>query len=776
MLSATSSPVLTPRVVTLLSLFVTPGVSAQQIDLPAAASASDSALARTMPELAQRVLTLYRDTNRDRYLDNRFRLQIVSGNYVEAGQSLTALRALRGGPNRPPSGNVQYEVYAAAKLEEAATRSSFDEAFRRSFRTIIGRLDDQTAAHQVPWVFGTSLTVVQGNLSSALDRQRGKTTIALSEAIDLVRTYLAAEAYRSFRPLIGDLQEEDDRHRYLIDKDILVRTPDGAAICVAVVRSRGASDRLPALLNFTIYADPNHTLSEARRTASHGYAGVEGLTRGKGCSPNKPVPIEHDGRDAAAVIDWISRQPWSDGRVGMYGGSYEGFTQWAAAKHLPHALKAMMPSVTFAPGVDFPMDGNVFMNYAYPWPFYTTNGKALDDSTYYDSERWGRLNHDWYVSGRAYRDLDRIDGTPNPIFGRWLDHPSYDAFWQSLIPYKKDFARIDIPVLTTTGYYDSGQIGALHYFTQHYKHNRAAQHYLVIGPYDHVRGQRGTISPLGATMAVLRGYELDPAAQIDMGELRYQWFDYVLRSGPKPALLKDKVNYEVMGANVWKHAPSLAAMADRTLRFHLSAVRAGAVYRLTELNPAGDGFVTQTVDLADRSDVSRMAPGGGVIDQSLDDWNIVDKAPNIGHAIEFLSDPFAKPTELSGLFSGRLDFITNKKDFDFSVTLFELTPKGEYFQLSYHWARASFVADRSHRRLLVPGKRQHLNFTSGRLTSRRLPPGSRLVVVLAVIKQPGEQINYGTGKDVSLETLADATEPLRIQWFDHSFIGIPVRQ
>ena len=74
-------------------------------------------------------------------------------------------------------------------------------------------------------------------------------------------------------------------------------------------------------------------LDEARRTASNGYAGVEGLTRGKGCSPDAPVPYEHDGSDAAAVIDPISRQPWSDGRVGMYGGSYEGFTQWAAAKH-----------------------------------------------------------------------------------------------------------------------------------------------------------------------------------------------------------------------------------------------------------------------------------------------------------------------------------------------------------------------------------------------------------------------------------------------------------
>ena len=62
-------------------------------------------------------------------------------------------------------------------------------------------------------------------------------------------------------------------------------------------------------------------------------------------------------------------------------------------------------------------------------------------------------------------------------------------------------------------------------------------------------------------------------ARIDLGELRYQWFDYLFKGAPKPALLKDKVNYEVMGANVWKHAPSLAAMGDRRLTLHLSAER-----------------------------------------------------------------------------------------------------------------------------------------------------------------------------------------------------------
>jgi putative CocE/NonD family hydrolase len=613
---------------------------------------------------------------------------------------------------------------------------------------------------------GVDPSGLQQNLNDALAPLKGESLVMLADAVKVIRAHQDVQVFQSFAPLAAELMAEDDQRRYVIERDIPVRTPDGATVCALVVRPRAATGRIPALLNFTIYADPHTLLDEARRTASHGYAGVEGLTRGKGCSPDAPVPYEHDGTDADAVIDWISRQAWSDGRVGMYGGSYEGFTQWAAAKRLPQALKALMPSVTAAPGIDVPMEGNVFQSFVYYWPFYTTNNKTLDNGPYNDRGRWWRMNRAWYVSGRAYRDLDGIEGTPNPLFDRWLAHPSYDAYWQGMIPYGKEFARIDIPVLTTTGYYDDGQIGALWYFQQHAQYRPGAESYLLIGPYDHDRGQRGTYSRLGNPQTNLRGYETDPVAQIDLGELRYEWFDHVFRGAPKPAILKDRVNYEVMGANEWKHAPSLAAMAERTLRLHLSAARSGDDFRLSARKPAGGASIPLRVDLADRKDIERIVPGGGIVDKEID---------RVGSLV-FTSDPFPRPIEVSGLFSGRLDFVTDKKDFDFAIELYEKTAKGEYVQLSYFMARASYVRDRSHRQLLVPGRREQLDVRSGRLTSRRFQPGSRLVAVLRIIKAPGAQINYGSGKDVSDETLADAGEPLKIEVSGESFLDIPVRR
>jgi predicted acyl esterase len=82
--------------------------------------------------------------------------------------------------------------------------------------------------------------------------------------------------------------------------------------------------------------------------------------------------------------------------------------------------------------------------------------------------------------------IDAIDGTPNPLLQRWLSHPSYDRYWQAMVPYKGDFAHINIPVLSITGYYDDAQISAMQYFRQHTELGRNPEHYLVIGPYDHL--------------------------------------------------------------------------------------------------------------------------------------------------------------------------------------------------------------------------------------------------------------------------------------------------
>jgi putative CocE/NonD family hydrolase len=743
-------------------------IAAQSFPLAGADLADSGALARAMPPLAAQVLAALPARGRVTALDDSFRLKLVAGRFDDAAEGREALRELRSGAAAAPqarAADVQYGIYARARSLEASSGRPFAETYARAFRDAFAGLDDRVSALVIRALGAGRLA--EDGLRAAIARQRGKDVIALPDALALLRAYQVAESYRGLGPLLPPLVAEDDLRRYVVATNVRIHTPDGATLCAMLVRPRSAAARVPALLQFTIYADSASLFGDARRTAANGYAAVMGFTRGKACSPDRPVPYVYDGADAVTVIEWISRQPWSDGRVGMYGGSYSGMPPWAAAKRRPEALKAIMVGAPVAPGLDVPMEGNIVWSFVYPWPFYTTDTKGLDDSTYSDGARWSRLYHAWYASGRAYRDLDRIDGTPNPIWDEWLAHPTYDAYWRAMIPYRTEFARIDIPVLLTAGYYYGGPGAALYYFTQHRKYRPRTEDYLVIGPYDHFQAQRGVVSALGDTATVLNGYEIDPVARMDItADLRYQWFDYVLRGGPKPALLRDRVNYEVVNGNEWKHAPSIAAMSNGTLRFYLSPMRSGGSYRLTPRPAPAHSAIPLAVDLADRSDSDRIVPGGGVADTVID----------ASSGIELVSDPLTRATELSGLFSGRLDFVANKRDFDFAISLYELTRDGIYLQLPPFQLRASFAGDPAHRRLLTPGARRRLDFRSIRLMSHRCRPESRLVMVLQIVKGSGQQINYGTGKDVSDETIADAGRPLRIRWYADSYLELPVRR
>lgn len=748
-----------------LWLAATPAV-AQQIDIPAQIT-DQAALPQVMPRFAKAFIA-FDQSAVSKNPTTLFRAQLVAGQY---GDALTSLEQLRAPLANDPSPRVrarylEYVLYARAQLTAAQTKMPLATAYRRAFTAVIQPLDARTAAAMVNALSFGNLTQSNQALAQDLQQLKSRSAVGLPEASKLIKDYNARETYAALGPVVSKLIAADDAHRFIIQKDVKVPASDGAIVCALIVRPKG-NGKLPTLLQFTIYNDPDALYREARRAASNGYAGVMGLTRGKGCGSGEILPYEHDGADAAALIDWIAAQAWSDGKVGMYGGSYSGFTPWAALKYAPKALKAIMVGAPVAPGIDVPMEGNVFWNFIYPWPFYTATNQTLDDDTYGDRARWAKLDHDWYVSGRPYRDLDKIDGTPNPIFDRWISHPDYDSYWQAMIPYRQDFARIAIPVLQTAGYYYGGPGAAVYYLSQHVKFKPDAQHYLIIGPYDHLMAQRGTANAEGDTDSLF-GYTLDSVAKIDLTELRYRWFDYTLKQGPKPSILADRINYEVTGENVWKHAPSLEAMATGAARYYLSADRAAPsdhAYRLSASAPA-QGAISVSLDLADRRDVDVQTPGGNVQDSALDTTN----------GLVFLSQPLKEPTEFSGLFSGHLEFIVNKKDFDFQVALFELTPDKEYIQLAPFWSRASHVQDRTQRRLLAPGEHQTLDFKSMRLMGREFKAGSRLVAVLSLIKEPGREINYGTGKEVTAESIADAKEPLKLSWLTGSYLDLPVHR
>ncbi len=704
--------------------------------------------------VAARLIPNYASAERPADLTKLYRLQLAAGQFADAQGTLDRLEATyRSSEPRLVPALVPWRIYARAKAFEAQGVAASD-ALPRAFSELYASLPDSQMADVLPR-YVTYFDRLRSNVSEQEKACGGGKLETCSSAVDLIAAREALIAWTYLWPASESLLKADAARRFLIDDRVLIPTPDGTKIAAIVVRPRSAGTaKLTALLNFTIYARDDWSLSDAVKMAAHGYVGVVAYTRGKGRSPEPTiVPYIHDGADAATVIDWLAREPWSDGRVGMFSGSYNGFTQWAAAKHHPPALKAIATSATNAPGIDTPMQGNVFLSFMYPWPFYTTGTKNLDDEIYDDSARWTGLERKWYTSGRPYRDLDKIDGKPNPVFDTWLDHPAYDAFWQRLIPYREEFANIDIPVFVETGYYDGGMVGALYYLRQHYQYRPSADHRMLVGPYHHLAMQTGAL-------ANVDGYEIDKAALIDLQDVRLQWFDHVFRGAPLPEILSGRINFEVMGANVWRHVPTLAQMATERKRLYLTGRREGDRLLFNEA-PSEELPPELAVDLRDRSDVDFRPPVG---------------TPDMRNALVFETEPLKKPLEVDGVFRGRLAVVANKRDFDLAVDFYELNAGGDYLDLASYLGRVSYMQDASRRQLLQPGRPRTLEFQSQKLTSRLLAPGSRIVAVVGVPKSPYIQINYGTGHDVSAESIADAGRPLRIRWQTGSYFELGVRE
>jgi uncharacterized protein len=718
-----------------------------QIPVPETARAGATALEAALPDLACQWSAKTAASPAEQ-AEQRFHLQFTCGDYPKA---LEFLDEHTGGPL------LRLELHARATLLAAQDGIPYGAAFKSVLTKKFARFDDAQAV-DAAWMLALPPFAARANLDRRLAALAGKAVLTSQEMADLLFWHSAWQAVDRYAPALDAAISADDARRFVIDRDVLIQTDRGATLSADIVRPRRLAGPQPTVLRFTIYSDPPFNLKSAKETAARGYIGMLASARGKNVSTDKIVPWETEAEDTRAVIDWISRQPWSDGQVGMFGNSYEGFAQWAAAKNPHPALKTIVPSGASFPGAGLPMQHNVFQTGNYGWPLQVTSDRFMGDPALHDWRRWSSLLEKWFDSGQPFRNIDAIDGTPNEILQRQMRHPSFDAYWQAMQPYGREFTRIDIPVLSLTGYFDDAGASAVNYLVEHYRYKRDARHYLVIGPWSH------NDNLAAKKNATVNGYAVDPVADIDTGTLVFQWFDHVMRDGPLPAILKDRINYQVMGTNSWRHSPSIAKMANRTLRLYLSNEPVGNRYALSPRKPRSAASIGQSVDLADRKVRNNLYPVTAYLE-----------TPDAPTRISYISEPFDQPVCVCGQVTGMLEAIIDAKDFDFTWSLYEATPDGKYLNLSFYLGRASYARDPATRKLLTPGKPAALPVSQTPLVARQLSPGSRLLLLLTVNKNPYAQVNHGTGKDVSDEAVADAVRPLKVQWRNTSYFDIPLR-
>lgn len=737
----------------LLALVFVNLVQAQKFYFPKTAVTDSVILEKQVPGLAQQVIPLlqsakYRPENTVDLMDNLFRLQLVAQDYKNSLASLSENRNLFADHNMGGYRYIGFELYSLAKMEQKESNISFPNALQKVFNQKYESLPENLIP-RLELALNGDVKESRKLLKTLLDKQKGKDSIDYRTALALCKSYLSYKTYSSIKPQVMQLLASKDKEKFITEtKDLKI---NGNTLTITIVRKKENTSPLPVILTNNIYAGPIDNFL-GKRAATYNYVGAVVNTRGKRNSNDINNPFEHESEDIYKVIDWVSKQPWSNGTVGMVGGSYLGFSQWAAVKKLHPTLKTIVPQVAVGIGIDYPAQNNVFMSYMLQWIQYVTNNKFTDEADFTNAVKWDSIFSKWYKSGKSFRSLDKISGKPSKIFQRWLDHPGYDEYWQKMVPYKEDFSKINIPILTTTGYYDDDQIGALYYFKQHHLYNKNADHYLVIGPYNH-----GGAQNFGFTY--VNGNPIDPVARISIDDLAFSWFDYILKGGKKPEILKDRINFQVMNTNTWKHVADLDKMHNAALKFYLQDKKnTSSVFS----KPESQSFTKQTVDFKNRN--------------QKDTYYKVSKKDSIKttNSIAFESEILDKDIIMSGNLSGVFNVSINKKDFDTDTYLYQISPDGKSYLLSTHIVRASYAKNNENRQLLEPYKMEQIPIKNSYVMSRKIEKGSKLLLLVGVNKNPNWQINYGSGKDVSDETIKDSGEPLEIKWYNDSYVEIPV--
>ncbi|AYZ35350.1 CocE/NonD family hydrolase [Chryseobacterium indologenes] len=738
----------------LLALIFVNLIQAQKFYFPKTTVTDSVILDKQMPQLALKVITQlqsakYKPENKVDYLDNLFRLQMATQDYQQSIASLSENRSLFADHNMGGYRLMGFELYSRAKLAQKENNMTFSNALQKVFNQKYDRLPEKLIP-RLGLSLDANVPESRKQFKKILNKQKDKDSIDYKTALALCKAYVSYKTFSGIKPQVMQLLVSKDKERFITEtKDITLK--NGNTLTITIVRKKQNTTPLPVILTSNIYAGQIDDFF-GKRAATYNYVGAVVNTRGKRNSNNVNNPFEHESEDIYDVIDWVSKQPWSNGKVGMIGGSYLGFSQWAAVKKLHPALKTIVPQVAVGIGIDYPAQNNIFMSYMLQWIQYVTNNKLTDEADFTNAAKWDSINTKWYKSGKAFRSLDSISGKPSKIFQRWLDHPGYDQYWQKMIPYKEDFSKINIPILTTTGYYDDDQIGALYYYKEHHQYNKNADHYVVIGPYNH-----GGAQSFGFTY--VNGNPIDPVARISIDDLAFSWFDYILKGGKKPDLLKDRINFQVMNTNTWKHVSGLDKMHTSTLKFYLQDLKnTSSVFN----KPGKKDFTSQTVDFTIRDDKDTYYKSGKK--DSIKTTN----------SIVFESEVLDKEMIFSGNISGFFNVSINKKDFDTETSLYQIQPDGKSFLLSTHMVRASYAKDNAGRKLLTPDVIEQIPVNNSIFMSKKIEKGSKLLLLVGVNKNPNWQINYGTGKNVSDETVQDAGKPLEIKWYNDSYVEIPV--
>jgi len=533
-----------------------------------------------------------------------------------------------------------------------------------------------------------------------------------------------------------------------IETNVLVSMRDGVRLAADIYRP-DREGRFPVLLSRTPY-NKNGGRAMATFLAQNGYAAVVMDSRGLYASDGDWHPYVDEARDGFDTQEWIGRQAWCDGKIGMFGTSYPGFTQLLPAPYRSQYVKAVMPVAAQSDnyGAIWSTDGIFHLSLALSWG---PRQEALATEKPNPTPSWIRvMNH------LPLKSVMDVIGIHSKFVLDTITHQSYDDFWRQM-SIRDKYSEMDLPAFHITGWYDDLTRETLLNFTSMRKQSRSEHarrwQKLLVGPWGH--GIR--TDPKYGEM------DFGPQMATDARALHLRWYDYHLKGIANGLDKEAPIRIYVMGENVWRDEQEWPLARAKPTRYFLHS-NGAANTRM------GDGRLNESAPAEEPADKYAYDPrfpaptygghgsGGGGITQ---DSAFSIHGPMDQRAIQqrndvlvYSTDVLPNDVEVTGPIEMNLFFSTDVTDTDFFVTLSDVYPDGKAVLISEGAVRARFRESVERPKLLTPGETYEVKIPIWE-TSNVFKKGHRLRIHVTSSNFPRFNRNLNSGKPMADETEQD---------------------
>jgi uncharacterized protein len=521
---------------------------------------------------------------------------------------------------------------------------------------------------------------------------------------------------------------------------------DGTKLRADIYRPK-AEGKFPVLLVRTPY-DKTQEMELGVRAAARGYVVVAQDVRGRFQSEGEWYPFKNESQDGYDTVEWAAALPYANGKVGMFGGSYVGATQYLAAIAKPPHLAGICPNYTASNY----HDGWAYQGGAFEQWFNESWSTGLALNTMQRRVESGQKAVAWTaklpLTTYPVLETPSADGIA-PYFADWLAHPNYDEYWKTW-SIEDHYAQIQVPVFGFGAWYDIFLGGTLRNYVRLKKEagteeSRRGQRLMV-----YVGGHAG-----GWNQRKVGAVDFGDKLPFDINEVMLSWYDALLKDQASSASNEKPVKIFVMGRNEWREEGDWPLARAKITKYYLHSQGAANTAN-------GDGTLSTAEPGAEKADQFTYDPndavptlggplccgpfppaGLGPQDQS--------KAEARSDVLVFTTPALVKDLEVTGPVLMDLYVSSSAVDTDFAGKLVDVWPSGFAQNLTEGILRLRYRNSQEKPELAKPGETYHVTVDLW-ATSNVFLAGHKLRVEVSSSNFPRFDRNLNTGEQQATGT------------------------